>query len=126
MLRWIDIMNKDILRKLSVDELMILKEELVTINGVNKLKRDINHIINEEKINSRNSNNQILLTDLWFSIDTRKILEFNNIKTVEDLQNCSISSLEGINQITKEELNWAKMTYNFSHMDSKSLTKRIK
>lgn len=119
-------MNKDILRKLSVDELMILKEELVTINGVNKLKRDINHIINEEKINSRNSNSQILLTDLWFSIDIRKILEFNNIKTVEDLQNCSISSLEGINQITKEELNWAKMTYNFSHMDSKSLTKRIK
>ncbi len=119
-------MNKDILRKLSVDELMVLKEELVTINGVNKLKRDINHIINEEKINSRNSNNQILLTDLWFSIDTRKILEFNNIKTVEDLQNCSISSLEGINLITKEELNWAKMTYNFSHMDSKLLTKRIK
>ena len=64
-----------------------------------------------------------LATLSTFSLEDRKVLEKNNIRTMKDLREIEVSSLKGITEATKESISWAREFYNFDKNETKKLTK---
>lgn len=109
--------------------------ETLPIEVLNKLNNNIKNqtkrnmllkMIREEIIRkSKTSANSLIdINKDWFSLPLYNMLKEENIKTVDELQKLDISKLKKLDKITTEELLWTKKTYNFSHLDSKSLTKK--
>lgn len=106
-------MKYKFLEKFDLNELNELKLIVNNTDRVAGLIMEINKLI---MINSTNINNLILLNQLCFSEDSKKIFLENGISTVQDLICCDISSLKGIDSITKEEISWGKDFYDFSNV----------
>ncbi len=62
-------------------------------------KQDINYRFKLEMINT-------------FSLEDKEVLKKNKIKNMLDLIEVNVSSLEGIDAITKESLEWAQKFYD--------------
>lgn len=94
-------------------------------NIKNRTKRNVLLKMIRKEITSKTSTNSLIdINKDWFSLPLYNILKEENIKTVDELQKLDMSKLKKLDKITTEELLWTKKTYNFSHLDSKSLTKK--
>ena len=110
----------------TVEQLIRLKNELISSDSISSFLEKVDSQINDKKIILKNPDSFIKVKDLWFSLPSYEVLENNGIETVDDLHKVSISSLNGVDEIIKEELNWAKRTYDFSNIDCRLLTKKRK
>lgn len=106
-------MKYKFLNKLNLKELEELNLVINNPNNIDDLVVELNEI---KKLKENNPNNLICLDQRWFSQDSYKLLVDNGIVTVDDLVNCDVSALKGIDAITSEEINWGKKFYDFSNV----------
>ena len=103
----------DYLKNLTISELKGLSTYLK-----NNKKKDIiialEKITKKRKASRRLDINYLFKLDMisTFSLEDKKVLEKNKIKNMLDLIEADIPSLDGIDAITKESLEWAQKFYN--------------
>ena len=59
-----------------------------------------------------------------YSLEDRKVLEKNKIDNMLDLIEANISSLEGIDAVTKESLEWAQKFYDLRKKKVKKIERK--
>ena len=109
-------MNKnlnELVKNLTISELKELSICLKN-NKKKKIIKEIEKITKKRKTSRKLDINYRFKLDMisTFSLEDRKVLEKNNIKNMLDLIEADISSLEGIDSITKESLEWAQNFYD--------------
>ena len=103
----------ELVKNLTISELKELSICLKN-NKKKKIIKEIEKITKKRKTSRKLDINYRFKLDMisTFSLEDRKVLEKNNIKNMLDLIEADISSLEGIDSITKESLEWAQNFYD--------------
>ena len=105
----------DLVKNLTFNELKKLSIYLKN-NKKKDITEDLEQVIKRRKALRRLDINYRFKLDMisTFSLEDRKVLEKNKIKNMLDLIEADVCSLDGIDAITKESLEWAQKFYDLT------------
>lgn len=115
----------DIIKSFSLEDLKVYLSLVDSYGSIDEMRNELITEINrreEEKNKSLNARFTIEMFKEYnmFYQDEMYVLEINGIRNLQDLIDCDLDSLVGINASIKEKLSWARNFYNMKPItDSK-------
>lgn len=112
---------EECLKHLSVRELKELLKFVDSCKSKKEIIKEIDRLLKEKESRRKKTLNfqYKLSTISTFSLEDREVLKKNKLKNMQDLIEVEIASLVGIDQITKESLEWAQKFYDLSKLDAR-------
>ena len=116
------------MNQFSLEELKKIKQLVSQYKDVEVLKHDLDITISNRKKKKKKSLNeqfdimQMIELKILEPIEIDLLLK-NHIDNLQELLECNLDSLKGMNQSIKESLEWKRHFYNMRNLEEKGKTK---